>query len=121
MVVIQLLLIASALGLCAVFLIHRQQARTKAWAKLIFAAFVVFGIYALLRPDDLSRVAGLVGVGRGADLLLYCLVVLFAFTTLATYLRFLEIDARYARLARSIALEQARRERERTTAEGGHD
>lgn len=110
MLAIQLILIASALALAVYFVGHWGQARTRAWTKLIFGAFLTFGVYTLLRPDDLTRIAGWVGVGRGADLVLYGLVVMFAFTTLATYIRFLEMEARFARLARRIALEEARRE-----------
>ena len=109
MLAIQLILIGSAVALAMYFVAHWGQARARAWTKLIFAAFLTFGVYALLRPDDLTRIAGWVGVGRGADLVLYGLVVMFAFSTLMTYIRFLDMEARFARLARRIALEEARR------------
>ena len=44
---------------------------------------------------------------RGADLLSYALIIAFVFTTLSTYLRFKELELRYARLARAVALQSA--------------
>jgi hypothetical protein len=35
------------------------------------------------------------------------LIIAFAFTTLSTYMRFKDIELKYARLARSIALQGA--------------
>lgn len=107
MLAIQILLILAVLLLVGYFLTRRGNARASAWVKLIFLAFLAFGVYALLRPDDLTVIAGWVGVGRGTDLVLYGLVVAFAFTTISTYLRFRDIEIKYARLARSVALQNA--------------
>lgn len=104
---IQVLLVASSFALLVLFLRGRGSARTAAGTKLAFVMFVLFGIYAALRPGDVSVVAGWLGVGRGTDLLLYALVVVFTFATLNIYLRFKELELRYARLARAIALRNA--------------
>jgi hypothetical protein len=69
---------------------------------------VFAGVYAILRPDDTSVLAHWLGVDRGTDLMLYALVIVFIFTTLSTYMRFKDLELRYARLARAIALEGAR-------------
>jgi hypothetical protein len=61
----------------------------------------------VIRPDDVTWVAGLLGVGRGADLVLYVLVVGFGFFAISTYLRFKELELKFARLARAIALNEA--------------
>lgn len=104
---IQVILVAIAVVLLVLFLRGRGSARTAAGTKLAFVMFVLFGIYAALRPEDVSVVAGWLGVGRGTDLLLYALVVVFTFATLNIYLRFKELELRYARLARAIALRNA--------------
>ena len=83
MIVIQILLLLAALGLVWFFVTNRGNARSSAGVKLLFVAFVVFGVYAMFRPNDLTTVAGWVGVGRGTDLVLYCLVIAFAFTTVS--------------------------------------
>ena len=66
------------------------------------------GVYAVLRPNDTTVVAHWLGVDRGTDLMLYALIIAFSFTTLSTYLRFKDLELRYARLARAVALEGAR-------------
>ena len=70
--------------------------------------FVIASIYAIIRPDDTTIVANWVGVTRGADLITYMLIIAFAFTTLSAYMRFKDIELKYARLARAVALQNAR-------------
>lgn len=105
---IQVLLIAAVLALLVYLLRRRTNAKTKAWVKVGYVVFVVGAVYAILRPDDTTVVANWLGVDRGADLLSYALIIAFVFTTLSTYLRFRELELRYARLARSVALQNAR-------------
>jgi hypothetical protein len=69
---------------------------------------VIVSIYAILRPDDTTVVAHWVGVNRGVDLITYMLIIAFAFTTLSAYMRFKDIELKYARLARAVALQSAR-------------
>jgi small membrane protein len=104
---IKILLILAVLVLLVFFLRHHGTSRSGATVKLGFALFVVLGVLAVLLPDQVSRLAQLVGVGRGTDLVLYMLVVAFGFATINTYLRFKELELRYARLARAIALRSA--------------
>jgi hypothetical protein len=105
---IQVLLIAAVVTLLAYLLRARSNAKAKAWVKIGYALFVIAAIYAILRPDDTTVVANWLGVNRGTDLLFYALVIAFIFTTLSTYLRFKELELRYARLARAVALAGAR-------------
>ena len=105
---IQALLIVSVLALLVYLLRSRRSARSKAWVKVGYVLFVIGGIYAILRPDDTTVVANWVGVDRGADLITYMLIVAFAFTTLSAYMRFKDIELKYARLARAVALQNAR-------------
>lgn len=106
---IQLLLIAAVVALLVFLLLARSSAQARAWVKVGYVVFVVAGIYAVLRPDDTTVVANWVGVDRGTDLMLYLLIIAFAFTTLSTYLRFRDIELRYVRLARAVALQSAQR------------
>jgi hypothetical protein len=105
---IQALLITSVVALLVYLLRRRTSAKAKAWVKVGYVLFVIAAIYAILRPDDTTVLANWLGVDRGADLLSYALVIAFAFTTMSTYLRFKELELRYARLARAVALQSAR-------------
>lgn len=106
---IQYLLLAGVMLLLAFFLRHHGTTRASAGGKLGFVLFLVFGVLAVLYPDTLSVVARWLGVGRGTDLLVYGLLVAFAFTVLNTFLHFRRLERRYVLLARTIALREAER------------
>lgn len=105
---IQVLLITAVMALLVYLLRRRTNAKAKAWVKVGYVLFVVAAVYAILRPDDTTVLANWLGVDRGTDLLTYALAIAFVFTTLSTYLRFKELELRYARLARAVALQSAR-------------
>ncbi|TPG31205.1 DUF2304 domain-containing protein [Mycolicibacterium hodleri] len=105
---IQVLLIVAILTLLVYLLRSRRSAQSRAWVKVGYVVFVLAAIYAIVRPNDTTVVANWLGVDRGADLLEYALIVAFLFTTLSTYLRFKDLELKYAQLARSVALEGAR-------------
>lgn len=104
MIWIKVLLITAVVTLLVYLLLSRHSAQSRAWVKVGYLVFVIAGIYAVLRPDDTTVVANWVGVRRGTDLMLYMLIIVFAFTTLSTYMRFRDLELRYARLARAVAL-----------------
>lgn len=104
---IQFLLIIAVVLLLVLFLRHHGTTKTAAGVKIGFVLFMILGAVAVVRPQEVSRVAEFVGVGRGTDLMLYGLIVAFGFATINTYLRFKELELRYARLARAIAIRGA--------------
>lgn len=106
-IIIQALLILAVLVILTFFLRHHGTSRTAAGFKIGFVFFLILGVVGVLYPHGLSVIANLVGVGRGTDLLLYGLVVAFAFYAVNTYLRFKETDRRHARLIRAMALRDA--------------
>lgn len=104
---IQVLLIVSILALLVYLLRSRTSAKSRAWVKVGFTVFVLAAVYAIVRPDDTTVVANWLGVDRGADLMEYALIIAFVFTTMSTYLRFKDLEAKYAKLARAMALQGA--------------
>jgi small membrane protein len=66
------------------------------------------GIYFAWVPDDLSRIARFLGVGRGADLLLYIWVVVSFLALVALMLRLRLLNEQLTELARKLALATAR-------------
>ena len=107
MVAIQIVLIVTALVLFVVFTQRSHTVRTQAVKRIAFILFMLLSIYAVLRPNDVNWVAHRLGVGRGADLLLYMMVVGFAFFAVNTFLRFRTLERRFTDLARSVALSNA--------------
>jgi hypothetical protein len=106
---IQALLIVAVVALLVFLLRSRGSVHARAWVKMGYVLFVVVAIFAVLQPNDTTVLANWVGVDRGTDLMLYLLIIAFAFTTLSTYLHFRDVELRYTRLARAIALESAQR------------
>lgn len=105
---IQVLLIAAIITLLVYLLRSRRSAQARAWVKMGYVVFVVAAVYAIVRPDDTTVLANWLGVDRGSDLLGYALIVAFLFTTLSTYMRFKDLELKYAQLARAVALDGAR-------------
>src|SRR5699024_11771646 len=68
---IKALLLVAGAGLVAFFLANRRKARAKAGVKIGFVLFVVFMVYAVIRPADLTLVATALGVQRGTDVVRY--------------------------------------------------
>jgi small membrane protein len=102
--IIQGLVIIAALSLLAVTLGGRRTHVARAWKKLAICFLAVAMVVAVLFPDLTNRLANIVGVGRGADLLLYILSLAFIVYVVNSYLyQQQEKDALY-RLARKVAL-----------------
>lgn len=104
--IIQLLLVLGIVVIVA-WLFIKRGAKQLAVRRLLIIAFAAFAVAAVLFPGMLSRVANLVGVGRGADLLLYATVlVLLGFLALQEA-RTKNAEKRTTYLARRLAIEEA--------------
>ena len=105
--VIQILLIAAVLAIAWRLLIGSGQ-RTQALRRLGLLFLLGLVIYSIIDPSKTwTNLAKTLGVGRGADLILYGLAVAFLGFVVTTYKRFREMETRYTRLARRIALDEA--------------
>lgn len=105
--VIQILLIAATLAIAWRLLAGSGQ-RTQAVRRLGLLALATLAIYSIIDPSKTwTSLAQFLGVGRGADLILYGLVVAFFGFVVTTFKRFREMEVRYTRLARRIALDEA--------------
>lgn len=107
-VLIQVLLIIVVL-LVAARLFRSRGARSQAVRRLGLILFAGFAVVSILFPNSWNRIAAVAGVGRGTDMVLYALVVAFLSFTVTTYLRFRDLETRYTKLARRLALDEVRR------------
>lgn len=82
-------------------------ARHQAVRRLLLIGFVMLAVVAVLFPPFLTQVAQSVGVGRGADLLLYGLTVTFLGYVAASYRRLRQMEQQVTTLARELALRDA--------------
>lgn len=104
--IIQLLLVAGILGI-AVWLMVKRGAKQLAVRRLLIIAFALFAVVAVMAPGLVSALANLVGVGRGADLLLYATVVVLLGMIALQEARAKNEEKRTTRLARRLAIDEA--------------
>lgn len=105
-VLVQILLIAVVIAVAARLFRSRGE-RSQALRRIGLLLFAAFAVVSILVPDTWNAIARVAGVGRGTDMVLYALVVAFLSSTVTTYLRFRDMETRYTRLARRIALDEA--------------
>ena len=101
------LILILAIGLIALAGVRIPRgARHVALRRVALIAFVLFAVASVLFPNVWNTLARLVGVGRGTDLLLYVLIVVFLGYLTSSYLRFRGLESQITLLARRIALDE---------------
>ena len=104
---IQFVLVLAVLTIMYVFVRRSHAIYVQASKRIALVLFALVNVYAVMRPDDLTAIARLLGVGRGTDLVLYALVVAFMAGMFSMYQRFRVVDRRYTELARTVAIREA--------------
>lgn len=104
--IIKVLLVAAALVFGLMLLRERFPGQRLALRRLLGLGVVLAGVVAVLLPNTVTWIANRIGVGRGTDLVLYVLVMVFLYTTLAMHQRINHLESRLATLARAVALGQ---------------
>lgn len=101
---VQLLLI---IGTASLLLVYLGYFRTKLSDRLLGLLLLSVAWFSILLPEYTTRVANLLGVGRGADLIFYFFGVftLFALTVLYTHIR--ELNRQLTALVRHQAIRDA--------------
>ena len=107
MIAIQIILIAAILIVLSKFLSSRNSTQIQAWKKIILVSFTLMAIILVISPNILNGIAHILGVGRGADLLLYSLTIAFIFQQLNNYIKSKEEEKKIVTLARKIAIIEA--------------
>lgn len=96
------------MGGAAVMLIRgRPTALNLLMRRALMLGLIAAGIAAVLAPSAVTALAKTVGVGRGADLVLYILCVTFLFVSISLYLRLGQLHDRQVELARRYAIMEA--------------
>lgn len=84
--------------------IYFSKFRSRFWDRAIVLAIVITGIVFIAHPDFTNALARALGVGRGADLLLYLTLPGLGFIGLLLFLKIQDLQHRLALLTREIAL-----------------
>lgn len=107
MALIKILLIASAVVLLVILFRHRDAVFVRAGSRVVALTLFAVAVAAIADPRIPQSAADALGVGRGTDLVLYLLVVVFALTSMGLYFRIRQTENRIRKLARSLAISEA--------------
>jgi len=105
--VIKVLLLASIAVIGLVIVWPGRGARRLALRRLGLLALAALAALAVIFPDLSNDVAQLVGVGRGADLLLYGLVVVFIGYVVTARVQRYRVSEHLTELTRALAIQSA--------------
>jgi hypothetical protein len=101
---VQFVLIVMLLG---VVLLYFNRLRSGLLDRVVVLAFGLLGVVMVAAPDWTTKVANLVGVGRGADLFFYLAILGFSFAGLVLYSKIRDLESSITQLVRTIAVERA--------------
>jgi hypothetical protein len=76
--------------------------------KLSVMLFAAAGVYFVWNPEQMTRLAQMVGVGRGADLVTYATTLILFLTVVAAIMRERRSNEVLTLLVRRLAIQQAR-------------
>ncbi len=102
--IFQLLLLV-ALGMIAIYA-HFQRKRSP-YVSALVVIIGLLGLPLVSDPDLANRIAKSVGIGRGADLILYCFVLVTLIAIFNLHLRFRATEQRLTRIVRDAAITRA--------------
>jgi hypothetical protein len=106
MTVIFQIVVVAIVVVIAIVMMRNGGARHQALRRILMMLFVVAAASSVFFPQIWTAMARLVGIGRGADLLLYLTVLFFLGLVMSTYRRFRQMDTQITDLARQLALSQ---------------
>ena len=103
------IILLAALIFLAIYLVKsKPSARHIAVRRILLFLAILGGIVVAIAPGWLTAVSAAVGIGRGPDLLLYALIIVFLLNVISDYKRTVELSRANTRLARAITLSEAR-------------
>lgn len=105
--ILQLLLVASGVLLAYIVLSRFRTQSRRAFQKIVWLFLSLLIVAAVLFPGAVNYIAHLVGIGRGADLVLYIFTISFIFFVLYTYVHNQRERDMLYRLSRRVALLEA--------------
>lgn len=102
------LLLLTGLGMAAIALVRRKQTAFGLLMRRSLALGVILlGALGVLFPSAVTAAANAVGVGRGADLVLYVLCVASLLVAIALYTQINRLQDRLVELTRRLSIHEA--------------
>jgi hypothetical protein len=76
---------------------------------LFFITFFIVGIIFVINPSITTQIAAYFGVGRGVDLIIYLLLLVFFFLFIALFYKIRNLDKTMIELVRNRSVQSAKR------------
>ncbi|MHA7305443.1 DUF2304 family protein [Arthrobacter sp. TMN-49] len=108
-IIVQIILLLAVVLVSLALMRGGSNARHLAIRRIMLLLFACVAAFSVFFPTFLTRVANLMGIGRGTDLVLYALIVSFLVFMATTYQRFRGLEGTLTLLSRRIALDEAER------------
>lgn len=106
-VIVFQVLVVAVIAVAAFFMLRGGGARHQAIRRILMLVFIVAAASSVFFPQLWTLAANTLGIGRGADLLLYLTVLIFLGFVASTYRRFRHLENDVTQLARRLAILQA--------------
>ncbi|WP_276697758.1 DUF2304 family protein [Propionibacterium acidifaciens] len=106
-IIIKVILLVAFALLAVLLLAPRPDTRGRAVRRIMLVLLLVAAVVFVIMPQWLTAIAHLVGIGRGADLVLYALVVLVVGNMIAARRTALSQSRDITQLARAVAIARA--------------
>lgn len=105
--VIKIILVLAFAAFAVFLMLPGRGVRHAAIRRLVMVALLAVTVLAVVFPSAVNQVAHFVGVGRGTDLLLYGLIVVFIGNSILVQRRYRNTERQITELARQLAILQA--------------
>jgi hypothetical protein len=105
-IIVQVALVVAVIIVSLALMRGGSNARHLAIRRIMLVLFACLAALSIFLPELLTRVARLLGIGRGTDLVLYGLIVSFLVFMATTYQRFRHMESTLTKLSRRIALDE---------------
>jgi hypothetical protein len=106
-ILIKILLISVFAVFAVILLLPGSGVRRLAVRRLTLLVLFAAAIAAVAFPQAINAAANLLGVGRGTDLILYALVIVFIGNSISASIRHRHLEREVTQLAREMALQAA--------------
>ncbi len=109
MVIIQIILVLFIIFVVLAIISKYKRKEITAKEFIFWLVFWALVLAAVVYPKNTDRIAQLVGVGRGADLLVYISILILFFIVFKIFVKLEKIDADITKIIRKIALDEGKR------------
>ncbi|ALV46011.1 hypothetical protein MB46_11485 [Arthrobacter alpinus] len=106
-IIVQIALVLAVITVSVALMRGGSNARNLAIRRMMLVLFACVAAFSVFFPVALTRLAQLLGIGRGTDLVLYALIVSFLIFVATNNHRFRQLEKSITQLSRHAALEEA--------------